>query len=543
MKYTYPIKKFCRNFVTLQSLDKNEDAIILPGVLSAILAFIILSGAVLTVIQSNLGIVSRNIQSQQAFNIAEAGANYYLWHLSHSPSDFKDGQTTPTTPDPSLGYGPYVHTYTDDNSKQPGTYTLWIKPDGPGSTIVTVRSIGQVSNTNVIRTVETRIGAASFASFGLVSDSAFWFGETESANGPVHSNLGVRMDGASSGDVTSANSTYVVPFGLGGDGSTSKPGVWCDTSITTPVNCNTRSKSDWRYPTPLVDFNQISGSLCTIKKLAFAADPATSALASQANACSQVPTTRTNAYLPQRSAAGTYNIATGYLIELNPNGTYNLFNVNAENDQAADYGSALTKTSVANNISPPASGVIFAEDNVWVRSNPTYSGRLTIGAGRLASATVAANIEIADDLLYGNKNGSDALGLIAEDSIEIAPYAPPATGSFNFEVNGAMISQTGKIQYPRNYRTNSTKCTNGWVNSNQKFIFYGAIATRGVWTWTHAVGANCGDSVNSGTDGYISGVYHNDTQYDYNLMYAPPPSFPITSGYNILSWREVLTKP
>ena len=527
----------------IKKLHSNEDAVILPGVLSAILAFIIISGAVLTVIQSNLGIVSRNIQSQQAFNIAEAGANYYLWHLSHASADFKDGKTTPTTPDATLGYGPYVHNYVDDNSKQAGTYTLWIKPDGVGSTIATVRSIGQVNGTNVKRTVEARIGAASFSSYGLVSDSAFWFGSTESSNGPVHSNQGVEMDGANIGDVTSSNTTYTVPSGLHGAGTT-KPGVWCEPLITTPINCNTRSKSDWRYPVPLVDFNQVTSSLCTIKKLAFSANASTSALAALGTACSQTPNTLTNAYLPQRSTTGTYNIAKGYLIELNNDGTYNLSYVNGESDQLTPYTSALTKVLIGNNIAPPSSGIIFAEDNVWVRSNPTYKGRITIGAGRLASATTAANITVADDLLYSTKNGTDAIGLIAENAVEVAPYAIPASGSFDFEVDAGVIAQTGSVQYPGTYKTSSSKCTRGWVNSNQKFVFYGSLATRQIWTWTWAQGgSSCGDAVNSGSDGYISGVYHNETQYDYNLLYAPPPSFPITSGYNVISWREVLTAP
>lgn len=525
----------------ITKLDQN--AVILPGVLSAILAFIIISTAVLTVIQSNIGIVSRNIQSQQAFNIAEAGINYYLWHLSHAPTDYKDGKSTPTTPNAQLGYGPYVHNYVDDNAKTTGTYTLWIKPDGPGSTIATVRSIGKVNGTNTIRTVEARLGAASFASYALVSDSAFWFGNTESANGPVHSNVGIRMDGASNGDVTSSNSTYVVPNGVGGNGSFSRPGVWCDTSVTTPVNCNTRSKTDWRYPVPTVDFNQVSTALCSIKRLAFAANSSTASLATQTNACTQTPTTRTNAYLPQRSSSGSYNINNGYLIELNSNGTYNLYSVSGENDLAATYTSALTRTLIANNITPASSGVIFTEDNVWVRTNPNFSGRLTIGAGRLAT-TSEANIKIADDVLYSTKNGSDALGLIAEDSVIVAPYAIPQSGSFNFEVDAAIIAQNDDVMYPSRYNSDSSRCTRGWANSNQRFTFYGSIANRQTWTWVWLQGGGaCGDAVNSGTSGYVSGVFNNETQYDYNLLYAPPPSYPITSGFNILSWREVLTTP
>jgi hypothetical protein len=127
------------------------------------------------------------------------------------------------------------------------------------------------------------------------------------------------MDGPNSDTVGSANATYVPSNQLGGDGS-SHPGVWCNTSVTSPVNCNTRNKSDWLYPKPTVDFNQVTSSLCTMKKTAFASDPATASLATLSNACSQTPATRTTAYLPQRSS--TYNLTRGYLIQLNPNNTF-----------------------------------------------------------------------------------------------------------------------------------------------------------------------------------------------------------------------------
>lgn len=522
----------------------DESALILPSVLSAVLAFTILSMAVLTVIQSNLGIVTRNIESQRAFNIAEAGANYYLWHLSHAPQDFKDGKTTPATPDPQLGFGPYVHDYIDDNGKKTGTYTLWIKPDGPGSTIATVRSIGESTSSGTKRTIEVRIGATSFASYGLVSDGALWFGNTESSDGPVHSNVGILMDGSSNGPISSSNSTYTVPSGLAPSSyvGTSQPGVWCQTTTTTPVNCNTRDKSNWQYPVPAVDFNQISSSLCNIKKQAFAAVATTSSLANLANACNQVPTTRTAAYLPQRSTTGSFNLTRGYLIELNTNGTYNLYSVNGENDQSADYAAALTETLIASNVTPVSDGIIFAEDNVWIRSNPTFSGRITIASGRLATSS-STFIVIADDLRYGTKTGADAIGLIAEESVIIAPYAMPQTGTFNFEINAAVIAMNNSVLYPVTYRTNSSRCTRGWNSPNQTFTFYGSVATRQIWTWTWIVGSSpCGNAILSGGS-YVTGIQNNSTQYDENLQYAPPPSYPLTSGHNILSWREVLTTP
>lgn len=530
-----------KNTVSKQQKAESRGFII-PAILSLMVALSIITGAVVVLIDSNFGLVANNIKSQQAFNIAEAGINYYLWHLSHNATDYRDGKTTPVTPDPLLGYGPYVHNYINASGVNEGSFKLYINPGTGSSTIVKVRSTGTVAGSTVSRTIEAQIGAPSFASYAVTSDDQLWFGNTETANGPIHSNQGIRMDGPSNTDVTAANATYVPDGSYGGDGA-SHPGVWCHPSVTAPVNCNTRSKADWRYPVPSIDFNQVSGTLCTIKKLAFSADAVTASLANLSNACSQVPTTRTAAYLPQRATNGSYNIARGYLIQLNPDGTYNLSQVNAENDKTTVYTSALTLSSIANNIAIPASGVIYAEDNVWIRSNPTYTGRVTIAAGRLATSNGYGNIVVADDLAYGTKNGTVAVGLIAQDSVLIAPYAVPTTSSFTFEVNAAMLAQNGTVGYPARYRADNS-ATEGWTSSNQIFNFYGSVATRQNWTWTIQWGGASGNNTFDPVSGYyISGVLNNTTQYDYSLLYGPPPSYPITSSYNVLSWREVLVVP
>lgn len=280
-----------------------------------------------------------------------------------------------------------------------------------------------------------------------------------------------------------------------------------------------------------------------MKKIAFSANASTSALAGQANACTQVPTTLTNAYLPQRATNGSFAVTRGYLISLNNNNTYDLYRVDNENDTATNsYTGALTRTLVSNAISIPSSGIIFAEDNVWIRTNGSFSGRLTIAAGRLASSTNSADITIVDNVLYSTKNGSDALGLIAEGDVEIAPYAPPNTGNFTLEVDAAIIAQTGSVLYPSTYNTGGAK-TKGWVGSSQIFKYYGSVATRQTWTWQWLTSSG-GNTVRDPISGnWISGFLNSTTQYDYNLLYAPPPSFPITSSYNILSWREVLVTP
>jgi len=506
------------------------------GFLAAISVILIATVSVLDLVLSDS---IRTNENQVALNIADAGANYYLWHLSHSGADFQDGNTGGV---PIVGgefngfFGPYEHEYKDDNSIIIGKYTLYIRPKSVGSTVAVVRVIGETDNGKFRRTLEVEIGAPSFASYGVVGDVALWFGNTEAANGPTHSNVGIRMDGPNVGDVTSSNATYIPPSSLGGNGTTVRPGVWCNAGIDCASRNSTRNNGSWRYPVPAVDFNAITGELCGIKKTAFLSNASTSALAASPTACNNVSASRTNAYIPRNMAA--FSTTRGYLIELNSNGRYNLYSVANEvynytsnTNYTFQWATALTETLIQSNIVIPASGVIFVEDNVWIRTNPVFSGRVTVASGRLASATEQTSVIIADDIKYSTKNGQDAIGIIAENNIIVAPYAPPRpndpVSSYPFEIDGALIAKDGSVRFTQSYLGRDVPY---WSDPNKKLLYYGSIASRNVWTWL----VSGGDS-----DGFL----HNDTTYDYNLLFAPPPSFPITSTYDILKWREILVTP
>jgi hypothetical protein len=522
--------------------QKDENGHVLTWVLGFLAAITVILVATTSVLDLVLSDSIRTNKNQLSLNIADAGVNYYLWHLSHSGADFQDGNTGGT---PIVGgefngfYGPYEHDYKDDNGIIAGKYTLYIKPKSLGSTVAVVRAVGETNGNSNRRTVEAEIGAPSFASYGLVGDGALWFGDTESSNGPTHSNVGIRMDGPNAGDVTSANATYVPPANLGGNGTTSRNGVWCNAGTNCASRNSTNNNGSWRYPVPAVNFNAITAELCNLKKTAFLSSVATAAIAATPTACSNVTTTRTDAYIPRYQPA--FNITRGYLIELNDNNTYNLYGVANEvysftnnNTYTSTWQAALTETLIQSNIAVPTSGVIFVEDNVWVRTNSVYEGRVTIASGRLASATEQTDVIIADDIKYEEKTGRDAIGLIAESDILIAPYAPPkpndAASNYPFEINAALIAKDGSVVVPFTYLSRQVPV---WNDPAKKLVSYGSIATRQIWTW---VWTNSG-----GTP--LRGMYYNETNYDYNLLYAPPPNFPITSTYDILKWREILVTP
>ena len=71
--------------------------------------------------------------SERAFELAEAGIEYYRWHLAHVSDDFQDGTGGP---------GPYVHDFKDSSGVVIGRYSLNIAPPQSGSTVVAVESTG-----------------------------------------------------------------------------------------------------------------------------------------------------------------------------------------------------------------------------------------------------------------------------------------------------------------------------------------------------------------------------------------------------------------
>lgn len=144
--------------------------------------------------------VSQN--KELAFQIAEAGANYYRWHLAHSPSDYKDGTGQP---------GPYVHDFVDkdDPSVVIGRYSLEITPPELGSTIVKIKSVGYTLNKpDVKKTVLLTVGKPSFAKYAVVANNDMRFGEGTEIFGPIQVNGGIRFDGLAHNLVSSTRADY-----------------------------------------------------------------------------------------------------------------------------------------------------------------------------------------------------------------------------------------------------------------------------------------------------------------------------------------------
>src|SRR3989344_7686385 len=172
-------------------------------------------GGLITILLSGFLIWTSNIVTSDlkfsnrtlAFSIAQAGVEYYRWHLAHAPEDYQDGTGGP---------GPYTHSYYDKSNNLVGQFILEIIPPPDGSTIVTVKSIGKVLNdSSVEKIIEAKLGIPSFAKYAAVLNANVRFGDGTEVFGEINSNGGVRFDGIAHNLVTSAVTSYDDPDHVG----------------------------------------------------------------------------------------------------------------------------------------------------------------------------------------------------------------------------------------------------------------------------------------------------------------------------------------
>lgn len=328
----------------------------------------------------------------KALNLADAGINYYMWHLSHNNTDYQDGTGQPANPP----YGPYTHSYADASGDTIGTFTITIEPPTQGGNAVTVTSVGQPNGTSISKTIQAQIGIPSFSGYVFVSATEAWFGDTETTTGKVLSNVGVHYDGTANGSVMAANATYTPSPEFGGDGQL-HPGVW---GIGGP-------QSYFQYPVPPVNFQQITSDLQTIK---------------------------TSAQNGGLYLEGSGQL--GYSVNLNA-GNIMISKVTRERS------SGIT-TSSPHNYDYPANGVLFIEDNVWVSGTLGPSRKLTIASARFPDVpSTNTTIKIGDSVRYTNNDGTNVLGLIAQKDIIVPQYA-----NTNLRIDASLLAQKGHVYQP-----------------------------------------------------------------------------------------------
>lgn len=438
--------------------------------------------------------LSLSRQSQvTALVIAEAGANYYRWHLAHAQSDFADG-TGQTGCNPC---GPYVHAYTDPSGSQIGQFSLLITPPPVGSTIVKIKSTGStVANPQLQRHVVVRYGRPSWAEFAVLANASLRFGTGTTVQGPLHANGGIRFDGKAYHVVSSARQTY---DDLDADACTVNS--WAVHTCVSPSDPTPPTAPPQRldvftagrqFPVPSVNFDAITVDMNQMQT------------AAQANGL-------------HLNSSGRL----GWHVQFLGNGTLRYRRVKTSRNcsgggytvpigDIVDYQGSWTTAGM------PANGIIFVNDTAWV-DGTIASGRVTMVAAKDPLASGDATIWINNDLLYTAYDGSTAIGLIAQKDISVGLFSED-----NLEIDGALVAKTGRVGRP--YYPS-------WCNATyylrSTITIYGTIATnrRYGFAW--------------GCPGFCSGYVNRNLNFDRNLTYAPPPSFPTSGEYEFISWSEI----
>lgn len=448
------------------TIRKKSGAIYLVLLLVMSGVFIFLATAIMSLAFANVRLARHNEAMVSSLSIAEAGVNYYLWHLAKAPADYCDGGTCNQ---------PYERDFTDPDGNILGSFDLYITPPAPGGTATTIKSVGTAKGATVSRTVIANLGMPSFAGYAFLSDQMIYVKQGDKIDGPVHSNSCIQFDGLAN-DLISASSDSEHPCLV--KSGVPYYGVWTTGGGGPTVY--------FQFPTSRVDFDEISVALDKIK----------------------VASKYGGLYLPKSSKLG-------YHLTLKPDHTIDVTTV------ASETVDGFTESTPAKNYPAPINGVLYADDYLWV--DGTWNSKITIANPIPAikkSSTFYAfgyrpSILIANNLLYQSKNGTNKIGLITIGDISIPPYAPSS-----IEIDAAMSSQKGHVWYP--YSTDRS------ILPKDQITIYGAISSYQFPSWTY-LDAN---------DQIINGFKNVSSTYDHSLTLDPPPFFPTTGDYQILSWRE-----
>lgn len=480
-------------------LNKNQE----KGQLSiAVLIFgmlgVTILGGLIIWVDSELRIAARSSDQAKALVVAEAGVEYYRWHLAHDPNDFQDGTGQP---------GSYTHDYMDKDGNVIGQFILNIIPPAQGSTVVTLESTGKISgNSSVEKIIRVKMQQSSLLRFAAVSHSDIYFPTGTEVFGPVHSNGGVHFDGIAHNVVTSALQEYNDPEHSGNN----EYGVHthvapADPLATNPPNVPNRPDvflAGRQFPVPPIDFTGFSSDLATIRAQAVS-----------------------SGHYFGPSGIG-YE---GYHIVLKTNDTFDLYKVdelvdapngciNVQGQQ--NWGTwSIDEEDFIQNYPFPANGIVFVEDFLWV-DGQINGAKLTLAAGLLPeNPSKLKDIIINKDLLYTNYDGTDVIGLIAQGDFSVGWVSED-----DLRIDAAVVAKSRRIgrNYYRPPSGNQPRCSPYHVRN--VLTMYGILASYDEYGMSY-------------TDG--TGYLQRNIIYDPNLIFSPPPDFPVGQGYVQISWEEI----
>jgi len=430
----------------------------------------------------------------QARSIAEAGLEYYKWFLAHNPDDIQHGTGSG---------GPYNIEYEDSESAVVGTYSLDITGNESCGAItsIDIASTGwAATDPTITATVTGRYAQPSVAEYAYIVDDNVYVGADRQISGQYHANGGIRFDGTSNSEVSSAVATWTCTSSFGCSPSSTEAGVFG----------SGEDQELWEYPSPQFDFAGIAQDYSSMRSLAIADGIHYSGYGGHSTEGRGYrlvfQSDRTvDVYRVRRS----YNYSGGHI----DSGVY-------ENDYYVPRSGNRNARFMGNYDIPEDCGLIYIEDRVWVAG--TVSGKVTLVAADTVHAGYEPKVIIEDDLDYTTTSGADGLTIIAEGDVHISPESPE-----DLDINGIIVSQEGyfgRNLYPCFYSNShqDTLTIRGSIVSNTR------VGTK--WS-NYSYPPYCYNQ----TSGYDNRI----NSYDRNLATDPPPFTPVSSpDYQFVEWRE-----
>lgn len=430
-------------------LKNNKGSILLYVMIFGTLAFSFVVIGVSSYALSEYKATVYRENQEKAFQIAEAGVNYYKWHLVHDPFDYQDGTGAP---------GPYVHPFKDKNGTEIGYFSLTITTSTSNS-IITVESEGWVKNQEQSkRKIRARIRFSSLTEYSMVSNSGMWIGDDSVVSGRMHSNTGIRFDGITNAPITSAVESYLCApvHGSGCGHDTYKPGIWGSGG----------PKSLWFFPVPAEDFGGVANSLLEISTKASEGGLYLSDSNEQGwrlrfigdGTVGVAKVEQVDCYRGDDLITGQKNIDVCFDIKSNGLGTEQIFSV-------------------------PANGYIYVNDRAWVEGG--VHGKVTLGVAS------GQPIIIGNNIVYTTTEGADSLGLITDGDV-IIPYNSPN----QMTIHAAIFAGGSAKRYKYS----------GAKGQRDKLNILGSISSNQTWTWSYV---SMGGASVSGY-GVVSTTYDNN---------------------------------
>ncbi|MBP9771891.1 MAG: hypothetical protein KBD16_03135 [Candidatus Pacebacteria bacterium] len=457
-----------------------------------VISVVVFGSVFLTILGGLVGFVFLQTRAQgiketreKALQIAEAGLDYYKWHLAHFPNDLMNGATTS---------GPIIVPYRDPEGDVIGEFELGLASEqycGQTNT-VSITATGTASvDPSIERVVYARYARPSVASYAYILNSNVWAGSDRQISGNYHSNGGIRMDGTNDSLVTSAVSTWLCTSSFGCSPSSTTPGVWGGGPNFTL----------WQQPLPQIDFAGITTDLAQIKTLAVAQ----------------------GVYINETSNSDQRGIR----LRFNADGTVTRWRVtgtSAHSSQHVDTGSTwhsdydvITATQNQTTFTIPADcPVIFVEAKTWI--DGVITQKVIVAADEIVSPSSRADVILNGNITYADNTGLDGLTVIADRSVLI-PFNSPN----DMTLNGIFIAQSG--YFGRNYYPSSEGT--GYLRNS--LTVSGTIVSNG----REGTKWSSGGTV-------VSGYQLRTNAYDQDLSVSPPPLTPtISDEFTFLEWQEV----